>query len=286
MAKVCPHSNRSLKRWCKAFQEGGVDALAPKSTRPKTQPNETPIRIKEEVITLRKETSLCALKLHWRLKKKGLVVPLSTVGKILKNEGLVRKYRVKKIKYKYIRAERKPGELMEMDVKYVPGTVAGKEYFQYTAIDTSSRWRYLKIYTEQSTNHAVKFLMEVIERFPHRILAVKTDNHPTFTNYYLGSNKRSDLTVKTTHALDLFCASRGIIHYLIDKGKPSQNGTVERSHRSDQESFYDKNEFRSLKDLKGKIILWNDYYNNLEHCGLDGKTPNEMLRLKVPEVVS
>jgi len=32
--------------------------------------------------------------------------------------------------------------------------------------------------------------------------------------------------------------------------------------------------------------LWNDYYNNLEHCGLDGKTPNEMLRLKVPEVVS
>jgi hypothetical protein len=23
--------------------------------------------------------------------------------------------------------------------------------------------------------------------------------------------------------------------------------------------------------------VWNDYYNNLEHCGLDGKTPNEML---------
>ena len=36
-----------------------------------------------------------------------------TVGKILKKEKLVRKYRVRKITYKYIRAERKPGELVE-----------------------------------------------------------------------------------------------------------------------------------------------------------------------------
>jgi len=25
--------------------------------------------------------------------------------------------------------------------------------------------------------------------------------------------------------------------------------------------------------------VWNQYYNNLEHCGLNGKTPNEMLEL-------
>jgi hypothetical protein len=68
-----------------------------------------------------------------------------------------------------------------------------------------------------------------------------------------------------------------IIHYLIDPGKPAQNGTVERSHREDQEKFYELNTFKSLKDLKGKMIKWNDYYNNLEHCGLDGKTPNEVL---------
>jgi len=23
--------------------------------------------------------------------------------------------------------------------------------------------------------------------------------------------------------------------------------------------------------------VWNDYYNNLEHCGLDGQSPNEFL---------
>ena len=142
VAKVCPHSQRSLKRWKKAYKEHGMKGLAPKSTQPKSQPNETPICIKEEVIALRKKTNLCALKLHWRLAKQGLAVPARTIGKILKDEGLVRKYRVKKIKYKYLRAERKSGELVEIDVKYVPGRIAGKRYYQYTAIDTSSRWRH------------------------------------------------------------------------------------------------------------------------------------------------
>jgi len=277
--KVCPHSKRSLERWVALYKMHGIQGLVPKSTQPKTQPNETPIRTKEEVVLLRKSTGLCALKLHWRLKKQGLVVPTRTIGKILKNEGLVRKYRIKKVKYKYLRAERKPGELVEIDVKYVPGRIANKRYYQYTAIDTASRWRYLRIYEEQSTYHSILFLEEVVQQFPHRIQAIKTDNHSTFTNYYNGTNKRSDMTVKTIHALDKFCASYNIIHYLIDPGKPAQNGTVERSHREDQEKFYERNKFKNRRDLENKIRVWNEYYNNLEHCGLEGKTPNEVLYL-------
>ena len=275
--KVCPHSKRSLERWVAAYKRFGLPGLIPESTAPKTQPNETPIRLKEEGIALRKKTGLCAVKLHWRLAKQGTVIHERTVGKIIKNEGLVRKYRVKKIKYKYLRAERKPGELIEIDVKYVPGRIAGKRYYQYTAIDTATRWRYLRIFEEQTTHHSILFLEDVIQRFPHPITGVKTDNGSIFTNYYLGTNKRSDLTVKTIHALDVFCAKHHIVHYLIDPGRPAQNGTVERSHREDQQKFYERNEFRSFADLKKKIRLWNEYYNNLEHCGLEGKTPNEVL---------
>ena len=122
--------------------------------------------------------------------------------------------------------------------------------------------------------------------FPYPIQAVKTDNHSTFTNYYIGTNKRSDMTVKTVHALDRWCAERGIVHYLIDPGKPAQNGTVERSHREDEEKSYQKNTFKTAESLKQKIRVWNDYYNNLEHCGLDGKTSNEVLLEKVPEVIA
>jgi transposase InsO family protein len=254
-----------------------MTGLIPKSTEPKTQPNETPIRIKEEVTTLRVQTGLCAKKLYWRLAKRDVHVPVRTVGKIIKNAGLTRKYRTKKVKYKYLRAERQPGELLEMDVKYVPGAIAGLTYYQHTVINTASRWRHLEVFDEQSTHHAIRMMEIVLKRFPYNVLAIKTDNHSTFTNYYIGTNKRSDMTVKTVHALDQWCAKHKIVHYLIDPGKPAQNGTVERSHREDQEKFYAQNTFRNAAALKRKIRVWNEYYNDLEHCSLDGKTPNEVL---------
>ena len=216
VVKICPHSERTLKRWKKSFELYGEDGLEPKNTAPKAQPNETPIRIKEEVISLRKKTNLCAQKLHWRLiKEKRLDIPVSTIGKILKQEGLVRKYRKKKVKYKYLRAERKLGELIEIDVKHVPGHIKGKKYYQYTAIDTASRWRHLEIFDEETSFHSICFLKIVIKKFPYKIQSIKTDNHSTFTNYYTGTNKRSDMTVKEIHALDKFCADHNIIHYLI-----------------------------------------------------------------------
>ena len=277
VAKVCPHGKRSLERWVALYKAGGEDALEPKSTEPKTQPKETPIWIKERVIEVRKDTEKCALKIHWQLEKEGIDIDERMVGKILKKEGLVRKYRVRKITYKYIRAVRKPGDLLEIDVKYVPGRVAGRRYFQYTAIDTASRWRYLAVYDEQTTHHSIRFLQEVMSVFPHRITSIKTDNGSIFTNYYTSCTKRSDLTVKTIHALDIFCTQNNIIHYLIDPGKPAQNGTVERSHREDQQKFYEKNKFRNISHLQKKLKEWNTYYNNLEHCGLNGKSPNEFL---------
>lgn len=253
VSKICPHGKRSLERWVSAYKKHGESGLEPKSTTPKTQPKETPIWMKERIIDIRKETKKCALKIHWQLKKENIQIDTRTVGKILKKELLVKKYRIKKIKYKYIKAERKPGEMIEIDVKYVPGHIAGRRYFQYTAIDTASRWRYLNVYDEQTTYHSIRFLTEVMDKFEYPIQSIKTDNGSIFTNYYIGTNKRSDQTVKNLHGLDLFCKQHNIIHYLIDPGKPAQNGTVERSHREDQEKFYEQNKFKTFNDLQKKL---------------------------------
>ena len=276
-AKTCPYGKRSLERWVALYKKYGESGLAPKSTEPKTYRNETDIALKERIIAIRKKTRKCAQKIHWQLEKEGVLINERTIGKTLKKEGLVRVYRVKKTKYKYLRAKRNPGELIEIDVKYVPGRIAGKRYYQYTAIDTASRWRYLAIYEEQTTHYSIVFLKDVMERFPYPITGIKTDNGSVFTNYYLGTNKRSDQTVKTLHALDMFCRDVGIVHYLIDPGKPAQNGTVERSHREDQEKFYERHVFGDVRYLQKKLKEWNMYYNDLEHCGLGGKTPNEFL---------
>lgn len=282
-AKVCPHSKRSLERWLGAHRRQGEAGLEPKSTRPKSNPKETPIRIKERIIELRKDTHKCAKKLKWQLEKEGIYLNKNTINKIIKTEGLTKKYRIKKIKYKYIKVPLTAGELVEIDIKYVPETIENQRYYQFTAIDCASRWRYLKIYKDYGNGSTIKFLRELIEIAPFRIRAIKTDNGSNFTNRYTGYLKSTDPMNPRLHPFDLLCQELNIIHYLIDPGKPNQNGKVERSHRTDQEMFYERNKFKNLRELKKKILVWNEEYNNLEHCGLNGKTPNEMLELLINE---
>lgn len=281
--RVCPHSSRSLERWLAGYKKRGEAGLAPKSTRPKSNPKETLIRVKERIIELRKETNLCAKKLNYKLIKENIFVSDRLIGKIIKKEGLTRKYRIRKLKYKYIRVPLGKGELVEIDVKYVPNLVGNRRYYQFTAIDCASRWRYLKIYDNYANSDSTDFLNDLIKIAPFRIRAVKTDNGSNFTNWYTGYLKSSDPFNPRLHDFDLLCQKYNIIHYLIDPGKPAQNGKVERSHRTDQEMFYDKNQFRNLAELNEKIKIWNEKYNNLEHCGLNGKTPNEMIKLLTNE---
>ena len=137
-----------------------------------------------------------------------------------------------------------------------------------------------------SNSNAIKFLNKLIKEASFRIRAIKTDNGSCFTNRYTGYLKSSDIINPRLHPLDLECQRLNIIHYLIDPGKPSQNGKVERSHRTDQEMFYDRRKFNTILGLRRLIKQWNKEYNNLEHIALDGLTPNEALKEKVPNVCS
>ena len=277
--KVCPHSQRSLERWLSKYRKNGERGLEPKSTRPLSHPSETPIREKERIIELRNSTKLCAKKLNYKLAKEGIIIHDRTIGKIIKKEGLVKKYRTRKLQYKYIKVKPSIGELVEIDVKYVPKRLGRKRYYQFTAIDCASRWRYLKVYEHMGSSEAMNFLNEVIKIASFRIRAIKTDNGSCFTNRYTGYLKSSDPINPRLHSLDILCQKLNIIHYLIDPGKPAQNGKVERSHRTDQEMFYDRNKFKTIVGLRRSIRQWNIYYNNLEHIALNGKTPNEILEL-------
>lgn len=114
---------------------------------------------------------------------------------------------------------------------------------------------------------------------PFKIKSVKTDNGSIFTNRYLGYAMSANPLNVRLHDFDVLCKKLDMPHYLIDPGKPAQNGKVERSHRTDQEKFYDQLEFKSFEELKYKLRLWNMSYNNTKHCVLGGKTPNQALGL-------
>lgn len=278
MAKVCPFSKRTLNYWLSAFRENGIDGLENRSRRPKTNSKETSIRIKERIIEIRKKKKQCALKIKWDLEDEGIKIHPRTIGKILKVEGLTRRYRTRKIHWKYFRIPLRKGEMVEIDVKCVPERIKGQRYYQFTAIDVATRWRYLKAYTDESTISALSFLEELLRVADFKIQSIKTDNGSCFTNRYQGYY-RSNLPFPRPHAFDQLCGKYGVIHYLIDPGKPQQNPFVERSHREDQEKFYDQNRFASFEELAYKLKIWNMEYNDTKHCGLNGKTPNQALRL-------
>lgn len=180
--RVCKYSQRSMERWLASFKRHGEVGLEPKSTRSKINLKETPIRIKERVIELRKEKNKCSLKLKWKLEKEGIKLHKNTIQKIIKKKGLTRKYRIRKLKYKYIKVPLSKGDLVEIDVKFVPTAVLNRQYYQFTAIDCASRWRYLKIYSDYSNFSSINFLEELIKVAPFRIRAIKTDNGSNFTN--------------------------------------------------------------------------------------------------------
>ncbi|MBU1255948.1 integrase core domain-containing protein [Patescibacteria group bacterium] len=87
---------------------------------------------------------------------------------------------------------------------------------------------------------------------------------------------------------DLKCIANNINHYLIDPGKPQQQGAVENSHSLDQRIFYNYLlKPKTLEEYRYKLTLWNMWYNELENIALDGLTPNEYLYLwKVQNVLS
>ncbi len=279
MSKVCPFSERSIKYWITNYKEYGMEGLENKSRRPKTNPNETPIRIKEKIIELRKGKKQCALKIMWDLQDEGIIVHFQTIQKIIKAEGLIRKYRTRKKSIPYRAKQWQAGEMVEIDVKWVPGRINGDRYYQFTAIDCSSRWRYLNAYPFCSNGNTIKFVKELMAVAPFKIKSIKTDNGCNFTNRYIGHAMSADPLNVRLHDFDVLCNNMNIIHYLIDPGKPAQNGKVERSHRTDQQKFYDEEVFKSFEELKYKLRLWNMFYNDTKHCSLGGKTPNQALGL-------
>jgi hypothetical protein len=71
----------------------------------------------------------------------------------------------------------RPGERFQIDVKYVPaacitGEVRGNGWFQYTAIDEYSRWRYVMASEEHNTQASKLFLERLVKIFRGKIECV------------------------------------------------------------------------------------------------------------------
>lgn len=74
----------------------------------------------------------------------------------------------------------------------------------------------------------------------------------------------------------------GINHVYIKRRTPRLNGKVERSHRINDEEFYQLLEYKGDVDLQKKIEIWENFYNFQRLRGAhSGKTPYEVSKIKL-----
>ena len=178
-----------------------------------------------------------------------------------------------------------------MDVKYAFKSFADYWFYQYSAIDYMTNIVYGNIYEIQSNLEGVLFVNSAVKFYPFGIKGIQTDNHSTFTNRYTGYEKSSNPLNPRIHCFDLNCQRLDISHYLIDKGKPAQNGKVERFHRVCEEEFYQREIFKDLNSARKKFRDFIYYFNNeRENQGLNDLTPLEKLQTfpqyeKIKEII-
>lgn len=262
--------------WFSRYKKYGIKGLEDRSRRPKRMPRKTNRKLEGKVICMRRRTGYGKERLHEYLKDKGVIIPSSTIGSILKRRGLLIKKRKWKTAKKHIKRYDLlyPGQRVQMDIKYVPYKVKGKQWYQYTIIDEHTRMRYLEWHDSIWVLTVVEVLKRAREFFGFKIDCVQTDNGIEFTFDYtaqlIAQNKDPVI-----HPLDKYCDEVGIIHKLIPPGQKEINGKVERSHRIDDEEFYRRHKkFKKLRDLRQYGKQWMHEYNfQRKHWGITKKTP-------------
>jgi len=246
------------------------------------------------VVRMRKRTNYGKERLHDELKDRGILVPVSTIGKILDRKGLLLKQRSYKTEKKHTRVYNLlwPGQRVQMDIKYVPSEIVpiGRRYYQYTVTDECTRMRYLTWHDSIWTQKVVQTLREAQAFFGFRIDAVQTDNGIEFTFDYTAQLTAREKVPKE-HPLDTYCREVQIRHKLIPPGEKELQGKVERSHRTDGEEFYRTIKKRiDLLELRRRGKRWLHFYNfKRRHSGIGKKTPGAFTldRLKLyPERIA
>ena len=169
-----------------------------------------------------------------------------------------------------------PGQRVQIDVKFVPaacvvGSAEGQKFYQYTAIDEYSRYRYIEAFDEHSTYSSTVFLEHMLKAFKFPVHCVQTDNGLEFTNRLASSHHKSTMFEKAL-------AKHNITHKLIRPFTPRHNGKVERSHRKDNEYFYATHTFYSFDDFAKQLKVHNYKYNRFPMRPLHWKAPIDYVR--------
>jgi len=255
-----------LGRWWIRYQAEDLAGLQPRSRRPRRSPSRIAAQVVRRIVRLRSHR-LSAVRIAHELG-----VGHSTVQRILEQHGinqLPRPVRPKPRRYE----KQRPGELVHIDLKYLPALRNARHDFEFAAVDDFSREAVVSIHTDATSVTAARFLEHVAATLPYRIEAVLTDNAFVFT-------MRHALHADRLTRFQQVCAAHDITHHVLRPYAPQSNGKVERFFRTvDDECLHVRPLFTfAARSRAVDAFVW--YYNHERpHLSLGGMTPIDRRRL-------
>jgi transposase InsO family protein len=196
------------------------------------------------------------LKMKLYVKRElGLDISTTVIYRYYRKRNLIRKPQRKFSWYaplKYHLNARKPGDAVQMDVKYV--YASGKRKFLFSVFDPFTRKYHFTVFASKESRNAITALLNAEAYFGFRIASVQNDNGTEFRGEF--------------HA---WLTKKNIPHFFIPKKSPWWNAHVERVHRTLDDEF-----FLNANRIWASPAEWLHFYNFKRiHLTLNGLTPHE-----------
>jgi transposase InsO family protein len=246
----------TLHHWLNRYAEGGLSALATKSSKPDTCPHQMDPVIEARLVVLRRSHPRWGPRTLWsKLRDEFDVAPSrSAIYRALVRQQLIIPVPAKRSKSSYKRWERsKAMELWQMDVVSRIYLTDGTQLHCVTGIDDHSRFCVsAQLVTRATAKPVCDALLLALRRHgvPEEIL---TDNGRVFT----GKHQTKPVTV----LFDRICQNNEITHRLTAPYSPTTTGKVERLHRTMRREFFELATYDTLEETQGALDAWVLSYN-------------------------
>ena len=268
-------SRRHLHRLLSRYREGGLEALEPRSRRPKTTPIATPETVRQRVIELRgrlKADGLDAgpVTIAWHLEQEGLpALSTSTIRRILNAAGLITPEPRKRPRSSYMRFEMaQPNEMWQSD--FIHWRLAdGTDVEVLNWLDDHSRFLLsCTAHEPVSGEDVVAVFLENVEEYSAPASTL-TDNGSVYTSRFTGGR----------NAFEYILQLLGIRQKNGAPGHPQTQGKTERFHQTLQRWLAARPAARTVAELQRQLDEFREHYNERRpHRALNRRTPGQAYR--------
>jgi transposase InsO family protein len=268
-------SRRHLHRLLVRYREGGLDALEPRSRRPKTTPIATPETVRQRVIELRAKLSADGLDagpetIAWHLEREGLpALSTSTIRRILHAAGLICPEPRKRPRSSYTRFEMaQPNEMWQSD--FIHWRLADETDVEILNwLDDHSRYLLSCTAHQPVTgDDVVSVFLGVIEQYGPPASTL-TDNGSVYTSRFTGGRNAFEYVLRLL----------GTRQKNGSPGHPQTQGKTERFHQTLQRWLRARPPATSTTELQRQLDAFRTHYNEQRpHRALGRRTPGDAYR--------